>query len=384
MPFRKILFWSHLSLAIPAALFIFIMSASGVLLTYEHAILNWVAAGERVDIPEGAERMTVDEIAEAARAQAPDAPRFSLRFANRDEAPVEVSMGRSGGFYLNPYTGEPFESRVPGIEDGFHTIMYVHRWLALEGESRSTGKLIMGISNLVFLFLIVSGLYLWLPKIFKWPFFRQHLFFMKKYPTAKARDYNWHHVFGIWALIPLFLIALSGAVISFPWARGMVYAAFGEEAPQRGRGGGGSEGAPEDPVDPLELASLQQAFDATAGSHEEWYAISFTPPAETATTMDLTLYRNAEVLPKYRTTVTYDRASGEVTGMTGFDETSTPGRKAAMWMRFIHTGEQYGIVGSTIAGLASLAACFLAYTGLALSWRRLIMPLFRKRKKKAA
>jgi uncharacterized iron-regulated membrane protein len=44
----------------------------------------------------------------------------------------------------------------------------------------------------------------------------------------------------------------------------------------------------------------------------------------------------------------------------------------------VHTGEQYGIVGQTIALLASLAACFLVYTGLALAWRRLIRPLYRK------
>ncbi len=47
-------------------------------------------------------------------------------------------------------------------------------------------------------------------------------------------------------------------------------------------------------------------------------------------------------------------------------------------MRFAHTGEEYGVVGQTIAGLASLAACFLVYTGFALAWRRLVWPLFRR------
>jgi hypothetical protein len=47
-------------------------------------------------------------------------------------------------------------------------------------------------------------------------------------------------------------------------------------------------------------------------------------------------------------------------------------------MRFAHTGEQYGVVGQTVAGLASLAACFLVYTGIALAWRRLIRPLLRR------
>ncbi len=37
-----------------------------------------------------------------------------------------------------------------------------------------------------------------------------------------------------------------------------------------------------------------------------------------------------------------------------------------------------GIIGQTIAGLASLAACFLVYTGFTLSWRRLISPYLRR------
>jgi uncharacterized iron-regulated membrane protein len=56
----------------------------------------------------------------------------------------------------------------------------------------------------------------------------------------------------------------------------------------------------------------------------------------------------------------------------------TRGQQARTWFRFVHTGEQYGVVGQTIAGLASLAACFLVYTGLALAWRRLILPLWRR------
>jgi hypothetical protein len=56
------------------------------------------------------------------------------------------------------------------------------------------------------------------------------------------------------------------------------------------------------------------------------------------------------------------------------------GSKLRRWFRFIHTGEQYGVIGQTIAGLSTLAACFLVYTGLALSFRRLILPLFRRRR----
>jgi uncharacterized iron-regulated membrane protein len=43
-----------------------------------------------------------------------------------------------------------------------------------------------------------------------------------------------------------------------------------------------------------------------------------------------------------------------------------------MWMRFVHTGEYYGVLGQTIAGIASAAGILLVYTGFALALRRLV------------
>jgi uncharacterized iron-regulated membrane protein len=46
------------------------------------------------------------------------------------------------------------------------------------------------------------------------------------------------------------------------------------------------------------------------------------------------------------------------------------GQQARSWLRWIHTGEAGGTGGQFVAMLASLAAVFLVYTGLALSLRR--------------
>jgi uncharacterized iron-regulated membrane protein len=45
----------------------------------------------------------------------------------------------------------------------------------------------------------------------------------------------------------------------------------------------------------------------------------------------------------------------------------------------LHTGEALGIVGQTIAGLVSLTSILIVWTGLALAWRRLIQPLYRRK-----
>ena len=51
---------------------------------------------------------------------------------------------------------------------------------------------------------------------------------------------------------------------------------------------------------------------------------------------------------------------------------TSPGQNARRFLRFVHTGEIYGIIGQTIAGLASLASVILVYTGISLAVRRLV------------
>ena len=47
------------------------------------------------------------------------------------------------------------------------------------------------------------------------------------------------------------------------------------------------------------------------------------------------------------------------------------GRKLRVWLRFLHTGEALGWAGQLVAGVASLGAAVLVWTGLALALRRL-------------
>jgi uncharacterized iron-regulated membrane protein len=70
--------------------------------------------------------------------------------------------------------------------------------------------------------------------------------------------------------------------------------------------------------------------------------------------------------------------TGEVADWAPFDS-QTPGRQARLWVRFLHTGEAFGIIGQTIAGFVSLTSVIMVWTGLALAWRRLIVPLYQRR-----
>jgi uncharacterized iron-regulated membrane protein len=183
-------------------------------------------------------------------------------------------------------------------------------------------------------------------------------------------------------LVPLFIIALSGVVMSFPWANNAVYAAFGEEPPQRG-GPPAAPGAPgatrpgDTAIATTSGASLQQLFDAAATQLPDWQRITL-PLEHSGARVELGVELKSEERRPPRRTVVLDAASATLVELRGANAPEpTAGQSARTWFRFAHTGEQYGVVGQTLAGLASLAACFLVYTGFALAWRRLVRPLFR-------
>jgi len=67
----------------------------------------------------------------------------------------------------------------------------------------------------------------------------------------------------------------------------------------------------------------------------------------------------------------FDTQTGKVTKVLRKQDWSRGGQ-AWGTARFLHTGEYFGVVGQTVAGLVSLLACVLVYTGIVLAWRRLV------------
>ncbi|MCC7463842.1 MAG: PepSY domain-containing protein [Gammaproteobacteria bacterium] len=378
---RRTFFWAHLVAGIAAGVFILIMSATGVLLTYEPQITNRVAQRNRVSVPTPATPLSVERLLDTVRAVHPAIDRGTLVIATHPAEPAQLTLGRDGTLLLNPYTGALIEDAAAGTREFFDIMRDWHRWLG--GSPGTLGAQLMDLANLIFLFIVLSGIYLWLPAAWKWPAVRARMLFQSRYTNSKMRDYCWHHVFSFWVLIPLFLVVLSGVVISvsYPWATHLVYAAYGEQAPQRGRRG---------PPDPA-----PQAAAPDAAGHASPDALLRAAKAEIPgwQTLALPLNRNAEsvqlnaTLPSKitrppRQTVTLktsDASVLELSAPQGIGTGSgTPAQRARTWMRFVHTGEYYGFIGQTVAGIASLAACFLVYTGIALAYRRLIRPLFRR------
>jgi uncharacterized iron-regulated membrane protein len=212
---RKIVFWTHLALGLSAGLVIVMMSATGVLLTYERQILAFADRDLHITPPEnGAVRLSTEQILQSVRQQDPQFRASSVTFSADARAPVSFGAGRSGSRNVNPYTGEVLPVAARGTREFFSTITAWHRWFDVDGEQRDTARAITGASNFAFLFLVLSGVYLWLPPVCHWLVFRTRLFFNPRAISSKARDYNWHHVFGIWIAVPLAVIVASALVFS--------------------------------------------------------------------------------------------------------------------------------------------------------------------------
>lgn len=379
MKIRSIFFWSHLAAGVLAGLIILTMSITGVLLTYERQIIDRAEQSYKMDTPTNQSILSADELLAIAGKSAPDQQRFTITYKNDFDAIVQVSAGRGQAMLLDPHTGEIVYEGATSAEKFFTVVTRVHRWLALSGDSRQTGKAITGYSNLLFLYLLLSGIYLWLPRAWKWAIVKSKIFFNPKTRNSKARDYNWHHVFAFWSVIPLLVIITTASVFSFPWANQLLYSVFGEEVPERGRRNASTEVATA--VDYVrtneELLSLaMNELDRRGIS--DWKSISFEAAVTAHEPAAFRIDRSVGGQPDAVYNLKLDSATGGVVEWRSFAD-KTPGSRARNNVRFLHTGEVFGFIGQTVAGLASLAASIMVWTGLALAWRRLILPLIRRR-----
>jgi uncharacterized iron-regulated membrane protein len=183
-------------------------------------------------------------------------------------------------------------------------------------------------------------------------------------------------------------------VISYPWATDLVYRITGSQPPRRPAAAPGGPGGPGAPAGgtrdegqgprasrpPVPLDGLDRAWATAASQVSGWQSLSLrvpnTPDAPFAFTIDTWA---AARQPSTRSQLVVGR-DGQIVRFEPYASQSR-GAKVRGWLRFLHTGEAFGAVGQTIAGLASAGAVMLAWTGVTLALRRLAA--WRQRRAKA-
>ena len=370
MKFRSVVFWAHLVVGTVAGLVIFMMSATGVLLMYERQIVDWAERQYTVSAPADEAPLTADVIVDRFHETHPEEHHFFVRFVNRPGAAVTVWAGPNG-YLIDPYSGAILREGQGSVAGFFRFVTRVHRWFAAEGRAFDAARAITAYSNLLFLFVIVTGVYLWLPRIWRWQILKTGILFNRKVNNARARDFNWHHVFGFWSLVPLFLIAATATLFYFPWANAALYGAFGEDVPNRDHEHEEMTGL-ERGTTPYQILLDRAKAHAADNGAGDWYSI-WMEIGEIPGVAEFYVDRSIGRRPAFAYGLTLDNNNAAVLEFKRHDDWSA-GDQAWDVARFLHTGEIFGFAGQTIAGLASLAACMLVYTGLALAWRRLISP----------
>jgi uncharacterized iron-regulated membrane protein len=405
-PFRAVIFWLHLGAGIAAGLVILVMSATGAILAFKPQIVNRIDRSVRFVAPAATPRLAASQLVAAARSVNPEGSPASLTLDRDPSAAAAVGFGRESTVYVNPYSGQALGAGSQAVQRFFRVVENWHRWLAIEGENRAFARSITGLSNLLFLGLAISGLFLWWPHTWL-PQHARAILLFRRTRTGRARDFNWHNVIGFWCAPFIIIMTVTGVVMSYPWANRALYTLAGSPVPA-GRGGPG-------PGPQAERAARRPQGDAAAragegsvrGERGDRQRGEARPPAPSFEQVDALLARVDQQMPEWRTLtmrlpdggrgpvsvtltdarswnafarsqLSLDAATGNVVSWVPY-ETVSRGQRWRTWVRFGHTGELGGVVGQTLAGAGSLGGVLLVWTGLSLAVRRLAAWIGRRR-----
>jgi len=229
--FRKI----HLWLSVPFGLIITLVCFSGAILVFENEVNEWFRRDlYYVETVKGSP-LPMDKLLEKVATTLPDSVSVIGVSISSDPGrayQVSLSKPRRASLYVDQYTGE-----VKGKSErsGFFMFMFrMHRWLLDSmnpgNEGIFWGKMIVGVSTLLLVFVLISGIVIW------WPRTRKALKNSLKITATKGWRRFWydlHVAGGMYALIFLLAMALTGLTWSFPWYRTAFYKVFGVEVQQR-------------------------------------------------------------------------------------------------------------------------------------------------------
>ena len=130
-----------------------------------------------------------------------DGARPSLRTLPRGEA---FLVDACGGHVLAP--GSRWRKFFEDDED-------LHRWLALSRGKHESLRACKNAAVVAFLFLVLSGLVLWIPRDWRASNLRAALM-LRRGLKGKARLWGLHQVSGFWRALPLVTIVVTGLMMA--------------------------------------------------------------------------------------------------------------------------------------------------------------------------
>lgn len=368
----------HLWLSVPFGLIITLTCFSGAMLVFEpeiarltHRNLYYVEQVGQTSIP-------LEELAERVSAGLPEGVAVTGVTVYPDPertCQVNLSKPRRASVFVDPYTGEikGQNKRTPF----FQTMFSLHRWLLGSRPADGGifwGKSIVGVSTLAFAVILITGLVVW------WPRSRKGLRQGVTIALRKGKARFWHDLHtagGIYALLLVLVMALTGLTWSFEWYRTGFYRVFGVETNSPAAKGATPEKRVSQKVQPGTVAETeprqspfahwQQVYDQLARENPGNMGIEIS--AGTASVSN-NRYGNTRGADRY----TFDPQSGEITGVSLYRDTDNSG-KIRGWIYSVHVGNWGGTASRIVWFLAALLGASLPLTGYYLWIKR----IYRKR-----
>lgn len=377
---RKIFRNIHLWLSVPFGILITLICFSGAALVFEkevmelcHRELYFVKKVEAAPLP-------MEQLMTKVAATLPDS--VSVTGVNISSDPerayqVTLSKPRRASMYVDQYTGEitgKYE-RAPF----FNFMFRMHRWL-LDSMKQDGGifwgKMIVGTSTLMFVFVLISGVVVW------WPRTRKALKNSLKIVANKGWRRFWydlHVAGGMYALVFLLAMALTGLTWSFQWYRTGFYKTFGVEVqPSMGHGnaaanatakGGKRDGKPEGREGRgahrySPYTNWQQVYEQLAEANPDYKQISVS---DGSASVAVPRFGNQRGTDRYK----FNPRNGEITETTLYKDLDNSG-KICGWIYSVHVGSWGGMLTRILTFVAALIGASLPLTGYYLWIRKKI------------
>ena len=377
---RKIFRNIHLWLSVPFGILITLICFSGAALVFEkevmelcHRELYFVKKVEAAPLP-------MEQLMTKVAATLPDS--VSVTGVNISSDPerayqVTLSKPRRASMYVDQYTGEitgKYE-RAPF----FNFMFRMHRWL-LDSMKQDGGifwgKMIVGTSTLMFVFVLISGVVVW------WPRTRKALKNSLKIVANKGLRRFWydlHVAGGMYALVFLLAMALTGLTWSFQWYRTGFYKTFGVEVqPSMGHGnaaanatakGGKRDGKPEGREGRgahrySPYTNWQQVYEQLAEANPDYKQISVS---DGSASVAVPRFGNQRGTDRYK----FNPRNGEITETTLYKDLDNSG-KIRGWIYSVHVGSWGGMLTRILTFVAALIGASLPLTGYYLWIRKKI------------
>ena len=383
---KKALRKIHLWLSVPTGIIITLVCFSGAMLVFEKEITEAIKP-ELYFVKEAkGEPIPMQQLMEKVEETLPDSVSISgvTVFADSTRTyQVSLSKPRRASIYVNQYTGEVTgrSERLPF----FNTMFHLHRWLL--GSSSGVGKLLTGICTLVLVFILITGILMWLTNRNK------PLKASLAIHVTKGWGRFWHdlHVAGgIYTTIFLLAMALTGLTWSFSWYRTGFYACFGVESSEKGGahgedGNSHGEGRGSRGEGRYSHGDGRNNHEGKRGEgrgfhrrspYRHWDDVLNEVALKNPGYQQITLKPEvAEVVPEGRLSMraadkySYDRRSGEITDVQLYSA-GKKDTKVRSGVYMVHTGSWGGIITRILNFLAAFIGATLPLTGYWLWFRR--------------